>query len=37
MPPAAVYLAPPALGLAVMPPVACLNRRSRVRDDRREA
>lgn len=36
MPPAAVYLALAALGLAVIPPVARLNRRSRVRDDRRE-
>ena len=37
MPPAAVYLALAALGLSVIPPVARLNRRSRVRDDRREA
>jgi hypothetical protein len=36
MPPAAVYLALAALGLSVIPPVARLNRRSRVRDDRRE-
>jgi MFS family permease len=37
MPPAAVYLVLAALGLSVIPPVARLNRRSRARDDRREA